>query len=229
MQQILAAFLDKFLYILYNGKIKNNPMSTLKDQAIKCALENKWTEAIQANLDILNQSPKDLDALNRLAYAYMQSKQFDEAKITYAKVIEMDKTNPIATKNLKKLDSLSSNKNGSSAMQNHINHMENVFIQEAGKTKTIELSNIADKKTIMTLQHGDDVFLTLKRSKIFVLSSEKAYIGMLPDNIGLRLTNFIKGGNEYQACIKGIEDKSVTIFIKETKRAKKFSNQPSFT
>jgi hypothetical protein len=52
---------------------------------------------------------------------------------------------------------------------------------------------------------------------------------MLPDNIGTRLISFIKGGNEYQACIKGIDDKEVIVFIKEVKRAKKFSDQSSFS
>lgn len=52
---------------------------------------------------------------------------------------------------------------------------------------------------------------------------------MLPDNVGLRLTSFIKGGNEYQACVKSVDDKNVTVFVKEVKRAKKFTNIPSFT
>jgi hypothetical protein len=142
----------------------------------------------------------------------------------------MDSTNPIAVKNLRKLTTLASQTNGNAHLNiNHINHIDNAFIQEAGKTKTVSLTNVADKKTLMSLQHGDDVILTTKRSKIFVLSQEKNYIGMLPDDVGIRLITFIKGGNEYQACIKSVDDKNVTIFIKETKRAKKFSNQSSFT
>lgn len=204
-------------------------MTSLKDIAIQKALENQWDEAIVTNLEILNQNSHDLDTLNRLAYAYLKSSNLDLAKETYNKVISIDKTNPIALKNLKKLDTMATHSNNSSG-QNHVNHlMENVFIQEAGKTKTVELSNLADKKTLISLQHGDEVLLTIKRSKIFVLTTEKTYIGMLPDNVGIRLLSFMKGGNEYVGCIKSIEDKSVTVFIKEVKRAKKFSNQSSFT
>lgn len=205
-----------------------NPMPSLKDQAIQNALDNKWNEAILANEELLKENPREIDTLNRLAYAFMQSNQFSNAKKTYSKVIDLDRTNPIATKNLKKLIALSAQKNGIQTSSNHINHMDNVFIQEAGKTKTVELTNVADKKTLMALQHGDDVFLTVKRSKVFVLNTEKTFIGMLPDNIGTRLISFIKGGNEYQACIKGIDDKEVIVFIKEVKRAKKFSDQSSF-
>ena len=203
-------------------------MPNLKDNAIKLALENNWEEAILINKEILTETPKDIDSLKRLAYAYMQSGNFVDAKETYNAIIDLDSTNPIATKNLRKLMALSQQKNGV-ASSSHINHMDNVFIQEAGKTKTVDLTNVADKKTLMSLQHGDDIQLIIKRSKIFALTSDKTFIGMLPDNVGIRLIGFMKGGNEYQACIKGVDDKNVTVFIKETKRAKKYTNQSSFS
>lgn len=204
-------------------------MISLKDLAIQKALDNKWDEAIATNLEILKLNEHDLDTLNRLAYAYLKSANLDLAKKTYSKVISIDKTNPIALKNLKKLETLAT-QSSTKTNSNHINHlMENVFIQEAGKTKTVELTNLADKKSLISLQHGDEVFLTIKRSKIFVLTTEKIYIGMLPDNVGIRLISFMKGGNEYLGCIKSIDEKSVTVFIKEVKRAKRFSNQSSFS
>lgn len=194
--------------------------------AIQSALENKWDEAVAINKEILSETPDDLDALNRLAYAYLKMGEYKKSKATYNKVIEIDRTNPIANKNLKKLASLG--EKGSTNSTVNTNHMENVFIQEAGKTKTVELTNVADKKTLLMLQHGDEVYLTIKRSKIFIQTPDKTFIGMLPDSIGIRLANFMEGGNEYQACVKGIDDKNVTIFIKETKRVKKFANQSSF-
>lgn len=203
-------------------------MSNLKDQAIQYALESNWEEAVAINKAILEESPRDLDTLNRLAYAFMQSGKYEDAKKSYSDVIDIDRTNPIATKNLKKLSALSSQKNNINSTS-HLNHMENIFVQEAGKTKTVDLTNVADKRTLMSLQHGDDIILIIKRSKIFALTNEKTYIGMLPDNIGVRLISFMKGGNEYQACIKSVDEKNATIFIKETKRAKKFSNQSSFS
>ena len=203
-------------------------MPTLKDNAIKLALDNNWEEAILVNKEILVDAPKDIDSLKRLAYAYMQSGNFVDAKNIYNSIIALDSTNPIATKNLRKLSALSQQTNGVTS-SSHINHMDNVFIQEAGKTKTVDLTNVADKKTLTSLQHGDDITLIIKRSKIFALTSDKLFIGMLPDNVGIRLIGFMKGGNEYQACIKGVDDKNVTVFIKETKRAKKYLNQSSFS
>ncbi len=201
----------------------------LKDLAIQCALENKWKEAAEINKQILDENPRELDSLNRLAYSYLKMGQYKEAKNTYSEVLSLDPTNPIATKNMKKLTSLASQKGNSGNHQIQTNHMDNVFIQEAGKTKTVELTNLADKKTLLILQHGDEVILIVKRSRIFVQTIDKLFIGMLPDSLGIRLVAFIQGGNEYQACIKSVDDKNVTVFIKEVKRSKKFVNQPSFT
>ncbi|MDE2591120.1 MAG: hypothetical protein KGL95_15800, partial [Patescibacteria group bacterium] len=68
----------------------------------------------------------------------------------------------------------------------------------------------------------------IKRLKIFVLNGEEKFLGMLPDNVSRRLIKFIKGGNKYIAYVKSIEERGLTIFVKEVKRVTKFKNQPSF-
>jgi ribosome maturation factor RimP len=110
-----------------------------------------------------------------------------------------------------------------------LRYRQDLYIEEAGKTKTIELTNLADKKTLLLVQPGDQVSILPKRSKIFIQTEDKKYIGMLPDSVGMRLTSLIKGGNEYTAFVKAIGDKTVTVFIRETKRATRFKNQPSFS
>lgn len=201
--------------------------SPLKDIAIKCALENKWDDAIQANLEILSQNAEDVDTLNRLGFAYLQTSNITEAEKTYNKVIEIDPSNPIAKKNLKKITSVS-NGSAQNTLRSFELNVNNLYIEEAGKTKTVELKNVADKKTLSTIQTGEEVNLLPKRSKIFVQNSAKTYIGVLPDNVGMRLKDFIQGGNEYKAIIKSVSDKSVVVFIKEVKKAAKYKNSPSF-
>lgn len=204
-------------------------MTSNRDIAIQFALDNKWKEACNTNENLIKANPKDLDSLNRLAFACLKLGKYRKSKSTYLKVLEIDKTNPIANKNIRKLAAMSKknkdDQNGE-APQNH--NIGNLFIQEAGKTKTIDLKNIADKKTLLTLENGDEVILAIKRSKIFVQSRVKTYIGMLPDDVGSRLISFMKSGNEYQACIKSVDEKKVAVFIKETKQAKKLANQHSF-
>lgn len=201
-----------------------------KDLAIQKALENKWEDAFSLNQVLLEENPNDLDTLNRLAFSLIKLGRLVDAQKTYEKVIAIDKTNPIALKNLKKIDSISKQNLASTSSQpiNNV-RVDELFIEEAGKTKIVELKNVADKITLSYLQPGDEVYLVIKRSKIFAQTSNKKYVGMLPDNISTRLIPFMRAGNEYQSYIKSIDDKNVMIFIKESKKSKKLQYQPSFT
>jgi len=204
-----------------------NPPS--RDTAIKFALENKWEEAYEENLKLLAENPDEIDTLNRTAYALIKLGKYKKAKEYYQKVVFFDKTNPIAIKNLRRIDTISKRAfKKSDETTINLSNMTDVFIEEAGKTKTVELKNIADKKTLSLLEPGENVILAVKRSKIFVQMTDKTFIGMLPDNVGMRMITFINGGNEYSACVKGVEENAVSIFIRETKKTNKFKNQPSF-
>lgn len=197
---------------------------TLKDKAIQTALEGNWEEAISANKELLEETPKDIDALNRLALAYTIIGKIRGAKITYQKVLDIDPLNPIALRNLKNLKT--NKKEGKvSPIQIFLN---NQFIEETGKTKVVDLINIAPSSVVQALRTGETVTLSIKRLKIFVLKNERQYIGVLPDDIGKRLIKFIKAGNKYEAYVKSVSPHKVIVFIKELKRATKFKNQPSF-
>lgn len=206
-----------------------NPPS--RDAAVKYAIENRWEEAYRENKRLLADNPNDIDTFNRIAHALVKLGKFKKAKDYYQKVIKADKTNPIALKNLKRLETISkgaASKNLSSVQNGSPMDFQGVFIEEAGKTKTVDLKNVADKKTLSLLQPGDVVMLTVKRSKIFVVMPDKTYIGVLPDNIGMRMITFVNGGNEYSVCIKAVADNSATVFLKEVKKMARFKNQPSF-
>lgn len=206
------------------------PLFELKSQAIQKALTGDWYTAINLNQNILKEDPEDIETLNRLAFAFRITGNIKQAKAMYQKVLELDNQNPIALKNIKRLTSSSSKKDNLENYQAHqlTPHMSGMFLEESGKTKVIELVNIAESKTLSHLITGESINLTIKRLKIFVLDRNNQYVGILPEDIGKRLIKFIKGGNMYQACIKSIEKNKVIIFIKEAKRSTRFKNQPSF-
>lgn len=201
-------------------------MTPLKAQAIQTALMGDWQNAILLNQSILEESPEDIDTLNRLAFAYASKGDIKEAKDTYQKVLSLDNQNPIALRNMKKLSGSANNSHNHQGIPQ--GNISTLFIEEPGKTKVIELINIADKKVITPLRTGEKVSLTTKRMKIFVYDHAKNYIGMLPDDIGRRLIRFIEGGNEYDACIKSVDSNRVIIFAREVKKAPEFETQPSF-
>lgn len=196
-------------------------MEPLKTQAIQTALTGDWNTAVTLNETILEEFPDDIDTINRLAFAYASIGNIKQAKTLYQKVLSLDAQNPIALRNLKRL-------NGGGAATNHAIQMNNIFIEEPGKTKVVEIINVAEKKLLAKLRAGEHVTLQVKRMKIFVLDGEKQYLGMLPDDVGRRLIEFINGGNEYEAYVKTINNLKLIVFIKETKRSAKFKNQPSF-
>lgn len=202
-------------------------MTSLKTQAIQTALSGDWNSAITLNTQALKENPKDIETLNRLAFAYTILGKIKEAKATYTKVLNIDKQNPIAIKNLKRLNS----DKASSFVNNQgvfTSRLDSLFLEESGKTKVIDLVNIADPKVIAHLMTGEALLLRIKRLKIFVLDKNQKYVGVLPDNIGKRLLRFMKGGNSYEAYVKSADKNKVSIFIRETRRSTRFKNQPSF-
>jgi len=201
-------------------------MTLLKDKAIQAMLLGDWKNAASLNKTLINENPKDIDALNRLAYALTILGKIQDAKSTYRKVLRIDILNQIAIRNIKKLTDLGSKPLTKSLSP--VKGVNSIFLEETGKTKIISLVNTAQPKIIALLTTGQPVIITVKRSKIFVQDQNKQYLGVLPDDVGRRLIKLIKGGNTYIACIKSATEHNVCVFVKETKRTSKYKNQPSF-
>lgn len=194
-------------------------MPNLKNQAIQTALTGDWQQAINLNQLILQEEPEDIDTLNRLAFAFLSVGNPKDAKDLYEKVLALDMQNPIAIRNLKRLHDVNAKK---------VITINNLFIEEPGKTKVMDLINIADKKVISHLRSGEKLDLRIKRRSIFAYDMDNQFIGMLPDDMCQRLIKFIDAGNEYEAYVRTVDNNKVSIFIREVKRVKKFKNQPSF-
>ncbi|MCL5432925.1 MAG: DUF4919 domain-containing protein [Patescibacteria group bacterium] len=202
-------------------------MVPLKTLAIETALTGDWNTAISLNQKLLAENPDDIETLNRLAFAFSIIGKAKNAKTLYKKVLKLDTKNPIALKNLKRL-SCNDFKSNVHAQSPFLARVDTMFIEESGKTKIIDLVNVAESKIITDLMTGEPLNFRIKRSKIFVLDQRDRYIGVLPDDIGKRLIKFIKGGNTYEAYVKSTENHKVIIFVKETRLAPCFKNQPSF-
>lgn len=195
-----------------------------KNQAIQTALLGDWQNATAINKALLNDNPNDIEALNRLAFAFTVQGKVRRAKTIYKKVLEIDSLNPIALKNIKRLTAISPAK-----IKNlPLTSVKHAFIEENGKTKVVELVNVAQARILARLTVGQPLIISIKRLKIFIQDKARQYIGALPDDIGKRLIKFIKGGGEYEAYVKSANSHFVVIFIREIKKAHKFKDQPSF-
>lgn len=215
---------------------KSEDPELLTQLAINAALSSNWTEAAKLNQKILSLDADNIEALNRLAKALMCEGHIEKAQKTYKKVLDLDCYNIIAKKNMEKITKLSGNQtpaktNGHSpkdlSANGHIN-ISNVFLTEPGKTKTINLLNLASPAVLASLNCGDRVELLTKKHSVNISTLEGIYLGALPDDLSFKLLTFIGGGNKYEAFVKYATTKSLTILIREVERSTRYANQPSF-
>ena len=197
--------------------------SDLAQEAITYALKGNWKDAVKANLEILKENLKDVDALNRLAKAYAELGNFKKAKVASLKVLKIDPLNTIALKSITKLQNLSAFDapiSGSTEPEN--------FLEEPGKTKIVTLVHLGDPNVLCKLYSGDKLKIEPHGHRVSIVTLDAKYIGRLTDDLASRLRKLIKLGNEYEAFIKSVDPNDVKTFIRETKRVKSLENFPSF-
>lgn len=195
--------------------------------AIEAALSSNWEAALKLNKKILKTEPQNIDALARLARANMELGKRNLARKFYNEVLKYDPYNPIALKNLKIIKSFksngqNSNRNGNAKLS------PSLFLQEPGKTKVVNLLNVAEPQKLSLIFCGMKVEVVIKNRKITITDAGGKYLGVLPDDISYHLLRLIKGGNKYELFIKSIRVNSLSVLIKEIYRSKKFKNQSSF-
>lgn len=203
-----------------------NLPSNLNYQAIEAALDCRWEEALKINKKIINLDPRNIDALNRQAKAYMELGKCNLAKKYYSETLKYDPYNPIALKNLKIIKSYKPNGQNHYANQGRLS--PSLFLQEPGKTKMVNLLKVAEPQKLSSTFCGMKVGMIVKNRKITIVDLNGNYLGVLPDDINHRMLRLSKGGNKYDLFVKSIRVNSLSIIIKETFRSKRFKNQPSF-
>lgn len=197
---------------------------SLAQKAIEQALKGQWNEAISTNLLILKDSPKDTETLNRLAHAYSEIGKLQLAREHAQKVLNLDPFNSIAQKCLEKWKSVKkATKNSSRSFVS-----SESFLEESGKTRIVNLINIGSQKVLAMLHPGEEVKIHCHTHKVSINSHDNKYVGKLPDDLAARLRMLIRGGNKYQALIKSIDSKEVTVFIRETEKGRESPDMPSF-
>ena len=184
-------------------------METLAQKAVALALTGSWQEALEINLQILSGSPDDIDALNRLARCYAELGDTNRAIETTQKVLKIDSINPIAQKCLIKWKVAKPSENHKTPVS------AEAFLEESGKTKMVTLLNPGENTLFANLDPGDEVKLSAYAHKVAVCTVDDKYLGRIPDDLAARLRNFLKAGNKYQVLIKSIDQKDVTVLIRE--------------
>lgn len=195
------------------------------DDAIKAAVQGRWEEAVAINRAILEVSPLDIDALNRLGKALSELGHTAEARNAYQRVLELDPNNSIAQRNIQRLSYLKEGEHPPKASRGIDSKF---FIQETSKAKMITLNKPAGKATLVKMAAGDEVYLQPKGQKLIITTDTGEYLGEVESRIGARLIELMKGGNRYRAAISSVRDENVRIVIREVFQHPNMVGHPSF-
>jgi len=199
-------------------------INDLAQQAIEAALGCEWNKALELNRLILLKAPDNIDAINRCAKAYFELGNYEDALFYTKKALEKDPLNNIANKCIDKYRV--GKKNGNTAKDRNI--IQRIFLEEPGKTKIVQLLNLAETEYLFTLESGDEAKLNIGRYRVNVCSPEGKYIGRFPDDIASRLIQLIQQGSKYSVFIKSAEQKLVKVIIREIKNSDNIIREPSF-
>ncbi len=202
-------------------------IEALEQNAINAAINLQWQIAIKLNKKILVKEKKNLDALLRLAYAYLQTRDFIRAKKIYNQVLKIQSTNSVAKENIERIKILQSKK----VKKNNTGKIlfdPDLFLESTGKTKSVKLVNLGQKNILAQLMIGEEVTLKAKKRKVEIRTKNNEYIGSLPDDLSKRLRLFIRAGSSYSAHVKENSINSIIIFIKEIEKGKKVAGFISF-
>jgi len=201
------------------------PRAQYVDEAIELALANRWVEAVQVNRGIMDRFGPDEDTLNRLGKAYTELGQRDEAVEAYKGTLKLNPVNPIAVKNLSKLQAL---RGGQPAPTSRAKVDVDAFIEETGKTSLTALHVHAEGDPCTKVAGGDPVKLIVAGDTMNVETARGIYLGHLEHALGRRLIKFLEGGNKYSGAVATCEGGAVKIIVRETYQDPKFFGRPSF-
>ena len=201
------------------------PRAQYVDEAIELALANRWAEAVQVNRGIMDRFGPDEETLNRLGKAYTELGQLNDATEAYKGTLKMNPVNPIAVKNLGKLQSM---RGGQPVPTSKAKVDVDAFIEETGKTSLTALHVHGEGDPCSKVAGGDPVKLIVAGDTMNVETARGVYLGHLDHALGRRLIKFLEGGNRYSGAVATCDGGAVKIIVRETYQDPKFFGRPSF-
>ena len=137
-------------------------LSALTKKAIDAALNSNWKKAVELNSQIIEAYPNNLETKIRLGRAYIQTKNFNEAKKLFKEVLEKDPINSIAKKNLELAKAEKVEKTNGNSIKTK------ALLKEPGTTQEINFEITTKRVTADSFNHGEELFLKVKKKSIDV-------------------------------------------------------------
>ena len=196
------------------------------DQAVQAALEADWTKAVELNTAILEKNAEDLEARNRLGRALLETGKLEEAKAAYTEVIKAEPNNPIALRNVARLNTLIEHKTKTNATKSKT--QPRLFIEDMGKTGILRLINPAPPQVVAKYSPGAEAELRERDGLIAVHARDGELLGFLEPKVGRRLLDLINTGNEYVVAVVSNDQQNPRVAIRETLQSPENAQRISF-
>lgn len=188
----------------------------IQQQAQQLAMNGEWEAAVTLNQEVLEGTPNDVTALNRLGKALSELGRYGEAYTAYNQSLELDPANQIARRNLQRLEPLRDLQADEQAERRRSTARQAMFIEEIGKTRVTELQALADNTTLAKMTSGDQVELRVEGKVVSVYSEDGLRLGQLEPRLAQRLITLIGGGNRYSAAVTAVEPGMLRVIVRET-------------
>ena len=193
-------------------------------EAVALASQGRWAEAAEANRDILSQSPNEVEALNRLGKALSELGRCSEARDVFRQALSLDRTNPIARKNLERLAHLED----APAVLQQERLAPRMFIEERGKSCVTTLWDPAPRSALARVAAGDTVALIVSAGTVRVTTLGGEPLGMLDPKLAARLVRLVSGRNRYVAAVASVRGGELAVILRELFQDPRLSGIVSF-
>lgn len=199
----------------------------LQTQAVELAAKNRWEEAAELNQHMLTLG-EDVDTFNRLGKAFFELGKLEAARDAYRSAMRLTPNNPIARKNVERLDDLIAR--GSSTPSRAGRELVDLrmFITEIGKTALTSLVDVSRRAGSATVVTGEKVELRIDGRHISVIDAEGHVIGRLEPKLAQRLIELTEGGNRYLAAVAQAIGGQVRILLREIFQSPAMRDRVSF-
>ncbi|MBI4328878.1 MAG: tetratricopeptide repeat protein [Chloroflexi bacterium] len=185
-----------------------------RERAISLALLGLWEEAEQVNRELLESFPEDIEAHKRLGKALMELGRDKEARGAFEKALAFNPGDPVARRNLAKLQR--QGKNDGASLRARTPTLPNLFIEEIGKSAATPLIDLAPRPVLARTGAGKLVRLLPRRDRLVVETVQGQYLGRVEPRTAKRLLELMALGNKYAAAVLSASDDHLRIIIKET-------------
>lgn len=205
-------------------------VKTQTDAAVACALAQDWRKAVEANRAVLRIVPNNIEALNRLAKAFLELGELAEARDAVDGALQLDSTNTIARRNRERLERTEATapvsrqkkhtrKSGRATVVKEAGatydsqatvadpgssapHVfsAHLLMSEEGKSTIATLIDATDRTAVGHLSSGETLTLSREGNRLLVHSSRGEPVGRVHPRLAQRIFSLMDAGNRYEAA-----------------------------